>query len=112
MLYAFHYTEVYQEDVITAYDWYDKVNEELSARFINELKEGEELICENPKANGKVFQSKFRRYLMPVFPYKIIYRIHQDEIYVISLYSLVTFQPIYQKTVKVIFNHFILTTCK
>jgi hypothetical protein len=39
MLYALHYTAIYQEDVITAYDWYDKVNKELSARFINELKE-------------------------------------------------------------------------
>ncbi len=88
MLYTLHYTEQYREDVLAAYDWYYKVNKELSAKFIDELKEGEELILENPKANGRVFKSKFRRYLTPVFPYKIIYRIQDNSIYVIALIHL------------------------
>ena len=88
MLYTLYYTEQYRDDALEAYDWYDKVNSELSEKFIDELKEGEELILENPKANGRVFQTKFRRYDMPVFPYKIIYRMQDNTIYVISLIHL------------------------
>ena len=79
------YTELYQEDVITFYDWYDKINKTLSERYIKELKESEEIISVAPNANSRLLNSAFRRYLMPKFPYKIIYRVNNANIVIVAL---------------------------
>jgi toxin ParE1/3/4 len=83
--YTVIYTGLYQDDVITAYDWYDKINKELSERFINELKESEEIILAIPTANARLLNSSFRRFILPKFPYKVIYRIRENSIIVVAL---------------------------
>ena len=57
-------------DVILAYKWYEKINEVISANFLRELHESEEIIENNPKANASVLGSKTGKYYLPFSPIK------------------------------------------
>ena len=84
-MYSIKYAECFEVDVILAYKWYEKINEVISANFLRELHESEEIIEKNPKANARVLGSKTRRYHLPTFPYKIFYKINEKEIVVYAL---------------------------
>lgn len=84
-VYNIVYTELYKEDVLTVHDWYYKMSPELSDRFIGELKESEGIILAKPNTNARFFNTLYRRYLMPVFPYKIAYKIKDKDIFIIAL---------------------------
>jgi hypothetical protein len=84
-MYTLKYAECFKEDVVTAYEWYQKINERIVTNFLNELYESEDIIEKNPKANAKVLESKTRRYHLPTFLCKIFYRINEKEIIVYAL---------------------------
>jgi hypothetical protein len=71
--------------VIDVCDWYQKINENISNKFISELKEDENMILAAPQANARIFETKYKRFLMPVFPYKIVYGIKEFQIIVFAL---------------------------
>lgn len=56
----------------------------LGARFKEEVKRGIHRICEYPDAWAKE-KNDVRRYLLHKFPYKILYSIEVDYIYIIAI---------------------------
>ena len=83
--YIIVYADSYKDDVIEISDWYQKINENISDKFILELKESEDIILSAPLANARIFETKYRRFLMAVFPYKIVYGIKDFQIIVFAL---------------------------
>lgn len=84
-MYIILYKEAYEKDVIEAYEWYNAINHKLAEKFLLELKESEEILVSNPKANARIFNKNYRRYVMEVFPYKIIYAIVKNRILIFAL---------------------------
>ena len=43
-MYTLKYAECFKEDVVIAYEWYEKINERKNTNFLKELYESEEII--------------------------------------------------------------------
>lgn len=56
----------------------------LGARFRDEIKQAVRRICEYPEAWTKK-KEDIRRYILHRFPYKILYSIESDHIYIIAI---------------------------
>ena len=66
-MYTLKYAECFEEDVVIAYELYEKINERIGANFLRELSTSEEIIENNSKANARVLKNKTRRYHLPTF---------------------------------------------
>ena len=62
-MYTLKYAECFKEDVVIAYEWYEKINERKNTNFLKELYESEEIIKKNPKANMRLWQSNLKSML-------------------------------------------------
>ena len=67
-----------------ASEYYELEVPGLGARFKVEIKRGIRIIREYPKAWAKE-KNGVRRYLLHKFPYKILYSIEEDYIYIIAI---------------------------
>ena len=78
------FTEIASLELADAVDYYNLQLSGLGDRFKSEVKKGIERIIEHPKAWQKQTGST-RRYIIKNFPYKIIYKISLDVIYIIAI---------------------------
>ncbi len=65
----------------SSYRWYQRQAEGLGDDFLNELVSAYSAILELPET-WPLFQHGFRRYLLTRFPFSVIYKQHEDLIYV------------------------------
>lgn len=72
------------EEVKRSYQWYQSKAEGLGDDFVSELEGSYQAILEFPEV-WPLFQSGFKRYLLSKFPYSIIYRQKDSEIYIVAI---------------------------
>jgi hypothetical protein len=65
-------------------DYYGKIPKDLAERLLFEVEHGRTLIVEFPEAWAPASAST-RRYLLPGFPFQIVYRIRGEEIQIVAL---------------------------
>lgn len=80
--YAFH-PEAWNE-IAAADDWYRARSPEASVRFIGAVYDALERIARHPRRWPK-FVHETRRYLLPRFPFSIVYQEAPDQIEVIAV---------------------------
>ena len=83
MLELWFHPEV-SEEVKSAYFWYQEQADGLGDDFIDELEETYRKIIDTPE-RWSFFQKGFRRCLLFRFPFSVIYRQHNDAVYVIAV---------------------------
>ncbi len=66
--------------------WYEKISVKVLQKFKEELNIGFEKILMYPNA-AQLFYKDFRRYVLRVFPYLIIYSVQEDNIFVVSVFN-------------------------
>jgi len=74
-------------DLSDASKWYEKQQKGLGKRFLNEMKEAFELICQTPES-FQIRYDDYRIYFTKVFPYGIHYQyiIDKNEIYIKAVF--------------------------
>jgi len=76
-----------EKDTNEAYCYYENRQSGLGDRFLNELSEFYKKLKEHPKYYSFTSQTKTTRsVVLKVFPYKIIYEIEGEELYVYAVY--------------------------
>ena len=65
-------------------DFYDLEVKGLGKQFKNEVQDSIKRIVKNPKA-WSVEKGEIRRYILLKFPYKILYSIEKDHIFIIAI---------------------------
>ena len=60
-------------DLSNASKWYEKQQKGLGKRFLNEIKEAFDIICENP-VGFQIRYDDYRVYFTKIFPYSIHYQ--------------------------------------
>ena len=73
-----------KEEIKFSYSWYQEQAEGLGEDFLSELEASYQIIAEYPETWPN-FQKGFKRYLLPKFPFSVIYKIHLSEIYVVAV---------------------------
>jgi plasmid stabilization system protein ParE len=71
-------------EISSAYSWYQKQAEGLGDDFLDELESAYQIITEFPHT-WPLFQNKFRRHLLPKFPFSVIYREYNNSIYIVAV---------------------------
>lgn len=82
--YSLQYDYEFLTDIKNITDWYDEINTEITDKFLNELWLVINIIGENPFAFVKVTKD-FHRTLLETFPYKLYYKIVEDNIFLVAL---------------------------
>jgi plasmid stabilization system protein ParE len=68
-----------------AYEWYERKKEGLGDSFLEALQKSLDAIAQNPNNYSYTDESK-RRIIIRKFPYKIIYQVFENEIYVSAIF--------------------------
>lgn len=84
MNYSLLVSEMAYEDAIVIFDWYEDKLTGLGDRFINELEVAKTDLLNNPLAFAK-WNKSIRRMVMRKFPYKLFYKIYEDEIVILAI---------------------------
>jgi len=71
-------------EIGASYRWYQEQAEGLGDDFLNELESAYQVVVEFPET-WPLFHKKFRRYLLPRFPFSVIYRVKGDDIFVVAV---------------------------
>jgi len=71
-------------EIGASYRWYQEQAEGLGDDFLNELESAYQAVVEFPKT-WPLFRRCFRRFLLPRFPFSIIYRERGDAIFVVAV---------------------------
>jgi len=71
-------------EVKASYSWYQEQANGLGDDFLDELESAYQAISELPQT-WPLFQGEFRRFLLSRFPFFVIYREHDNSIYVIAV---------------------------
>ena len=66
-----------------AIEWYGKISPELSEDIINKFLSSVNLILEKPLQNPEL-RNGYRKINLDRFPYKLVYKIFQEEILVVA----------------------------
>lgn len=78
-----------QAEAQEAARWYDEQQQGLGGEFLEALARGLEAIEESPRACAKVETSQpsreVRRFLLPRFPYRVVYEVLADEVLVLAV---------------------------
>ena len=74
-------------DLSDASKWYEKQQKGLGKRFLNEMKESFDIICENP-AGFQIRYDDYRIYFTKIFPYSIHYQYiaNKNEIHIKAIF--------------------------
>ncbi|MBS1255470.1 MAG: hypothetical protein MAG581_01277 [Deltaproteobacteria bacterium] len=73
-----------EEEITASYNWYEIQSEGLGEDFLKDLENAFQTIKELPETWPK-FQYDFRRYILSRFPFSVIYRRFENEIYVVAV---------------------------
>ena len=84
MKYSLLVSEMAYEDAIVIFDWYEEKLSGLGDRFINEPEVAKTDLLNNPLAFAK-WNKSIRRMVMRKFPYKLFYKIYEDEILILAI---------------------------
>ena len=71
-------------EFLDAVQYYESCQKGLGHRFSNSIESAVKNIRESPLL-FRILKAPFRRYLLPKFPYSIIYSIEKDHIYILAL---------------------------
>ena len=71
-------------EIQAAYQWYQQQTEGLGERFFTELDSALHLVALYPNLWPN-FQLGFKRYLLPKFPYSVLYKRHRKDIFVVAV---------------------------
>ncbi|MBP6431822.1 MAG: type II toxin-antitoxin system RelE/ParE family toxin [Ferruginibacter sp.] len=66
-------------------DWYLSISDSLAVKFISQIDYITSTLVINPLIYPTVKKSKFRRGILNSFPYKVIFRINNKDVYIIAL---------------------------
>jgi plasmid stabilization system protein ParE len=72
------------DEISASYRWYQEQAEGLGDDFLAELESAYQAVVEFPET-WPLFHKKFRRYLLPRFPFSVIYREKGDVIFVLAV---------------------------
>lgn len=71
-------------EIKASFEWYEAQGTGLGGDYLAELESAYEAIEQFPNTWPK-FKKNFRRFLLRKFPYSVIYRAANDEIYVVAV---------------------------
>ncbi len=71
-------------EVKSSFFWYQEQANGLGDDFLEELETAYQAITELPRT-WPLFQSEFRRFLLARFPFSVIYREHNNSIFVVAV---------------------------
>lgn len=74
-------------ETIAAAEWYDRQQEGLGGKFLDELENALERIKIAPEAFGVIVRN-IRQHTLHCFPYGIVYRVEPDRIFVHAVMHL------------------------
>ena len=78
-----------------AYDWYATVNPQAARRFRERLREAIVSISEDAEGQPR-YEGEVRRYLLPKYPYGVLYEVIDDTVFVVAVMHLKR-RPLYWK---------------
>ena len=70
-----------------AYDWYAARNVQAAHGFREQLREAVQRISEDAEGQSR-FDGQIRRYLLPKYPYGVLYEVIDDAVFVIAVTHL------------------------
>jgi len=76
-----------RNEVQTAYDWYKVKTSDLGEEFLKELDLAFELIQKQP-LTWPGLSDNFRKYLLKRFPFGVIYKVDNSNIYILAVMHL------------------------
>ena len=76
-----------EQDLAAATDYCARGGEWAAKRFLRRVEERLEFLASNPKG-APVVHARFRRLLLPPYPFGLFYRLTQDRIFVIAVLDL------------------------
>ncbi|MDI9365788.1 MAG: type II toxin-antitoxin system RelE/ParE family toxin [Flavobacterium sp.] len=85
MPYTLSKAAIIKEDVAEALDYYDAISESLAFRFEKELNEAFDKLEQQPYSYFKI-NGKYRRIVLPSFPYMVVYRIEEQTVIIIAVF--------------------------
>lgn len=86
MTYKVRVLSQFESDVDEIYDWYIKEGgEQLVLTFIDKMLEAIQHIEHSPLSFQK-YRNNIRKINLDVFPYKILYKLHLDEVIIIAIF--------------------------
>ena len=74
-------------EFLDAVQYYEKCQEGLGRRFRIAIETAIQYVSEAPFLY-RILNAPFRRYLLPIFPYSIIYSIEPDHIHIIAVATI------------------------
>ncbi|MEL6535547.1 MAG: type II toxin-antitoxin system RelE/ParE family toxin [Bacteroidota bacterium] len=72
-------------DIDDAYNWYEDQQDGLGERFLEHIENAFQQIAKNSLV-FRYWHPSFRGYVLPTFPYVILYRATKDEVQVVSVF--------------------------
>jgi hypothetical protein len=79
------YTNHFEADFGKALAWYDKISPDIGDKFQIAFYNAEERLLQNPLAFSFLKGTKYKRILFKNFPFKMVYKIDGNIIYVMAL---------------------------
>lgn len=76
-----------RDEVQVGYDWYNVKSSGLGEEFLKELDLAFELVQKQP-LTWPEFSNDFRRYLLKRFPFGVIYKVENANIYILAVMHL------------------------
>jgi hypothetical protein len=73
-----------ESEVKASYIWYQKQANGLGDNFLNELELAYQAIKEFPRT-WPLFQNEFHRFLLPKFPFSVVYREYEISIFIVAV---------------------------
>ena len=77
-----------ENDIYTAFDWYEKQRAGLGTEFTQELSNSMDRIIESPRIYSEIYRG-IRRALLSRFPFGIYYLVNDETIIVLSVLHLI-----------------------
>lgn len=83
--YSLFYTNHFGEDFNRALAWYDVISPDIGDKFQIAFYNAEQRLLQNPSAFSFLKGTKYKRILFKSFPFKMVYKIEGQIIYVTAL---------------------------
>jgi len=85
MTYYLGYSPLAEHDLAAAYAWYMKLDSSVANRFKQQVEAAIQTIQEAPLRWAIWRQTEYRRYLLPTFPYILVYGVVDRLITIVSV---------------------------
>ena len=83
--YTLFYTNYFEEDFNKALLWYDEISPDIGDKFQIAFNNAEQRLLQNPSAFSFLKGTKYKRILFKNFPFKMVYKIEGNALYVMAL---------------------------